>query len=75
MTTNRIANYIALKGITKWLSPATANAIWLDLKKDGWRAEGLTRVKLIDQTYHHFVFEKHGNRVCLYHYENAEVAS
>jgi len=74
-TNNSIANHIARKGVTKWLSPSTANAVWLDLKRDGWRAEGLTRVKLIGQTYHHFVFEKHGAKVCCYHYEDAEVVS
>ena len=75
MTTNHTANHIARKGITKWISLSSANAIWRDLGKDGWRAEGLTRVKLIDNTYHHFVFEKHVSRACVYHYEDAEVAS
>ena len=75
MTTNHTANHIARKGVTKWLTTRSANDIWLDLKRDGWRAEGLTLVKLIDNTYHHFVFEKHGSRVCVYHYNDAEVAS
>jgi hypothetical protein len=75
MTTNHTANHIADKNIVKHMSIHAANAIWRDLRNDGWRAEGLTRVKLIDTTYHHFVFEKHGSKAYVYHYEDAEVAS
>lgn len=73
-TNNTTANYIASKGVTKHMQPSLANLIWNDLRRDGWRAEGLTRVKVVDTTEHHFVFEKHGSKVKV-SYRAMEVAS
>ena len=72
-TNNATADYIASKGITKHMDTNSANHIWNDLRRDGWRAEGLTRVKLVDNVEHHFVFEKHGFKVKVSH-RSMEVA-
>ena len=67
MTTNKIANHIASKGVTKHMDTNPANHLWNDLRRDGWRAEGMTRVKLIDNVEHHFVFERYGSKVKVSH--------
>ena len=72
-TNNVIANYIASKGVTKWMPKGEAAAIWKALKHEGWRAEGLTLVKLHETTEHHFTFEPHGTRVAVGH-RSMEVA-
>ena len=66
-TNNRVANYIAFKGVTKHMTKDEARHIWSDLKREGWRAEGLTLVKMDGDTEHHFVFEQHPPKVWLSH--------
>lgn len=63
-TNNNIANYIASKGITKHMNREQAVTVWNALKAEGWRAEGGTLVK-VDTQEHHFMFERHGNKVAV----------
>jgi hypothetical protein len=67
LTSNTTANYIAKRGFAKWVHRNQAVAIWNNLKSEGWRAEGLTLVKVEGGEENRFHFEKHGTRVTIHH--------
>jgi hypothetical protein len=67
LTRNAVANWIESKGVTKWMSGDAARAVWNDLRRDGWRAEGLTLVKVEGGKENRFHFAKQGSRVTIRH--------
>ena len=81
MTTNHTANYIADKGIVKHMSLHAANAIWRDLKVEGWEPDlgtaGAPMLTKHDEQgpQRFFTFVKVGESKAKVSYMELEVAS
>ena len=75
MTTNKIAQHIARKGVTKHMTRDAAVVVWRDLKREGWEKDGIMLTKHDEEgTQRFFTFEAKGGHVVV-SYVELEVAS
>ena len=56
-------NYIAKRGVSKWIARDIAKAYWTELIGSGWVKQGNTLTK----GSHCFTFESHGSKVAVSH--------
>jgi hypothetical protein len=62
-------NYIAKRGVSKWIARDTAMTYWTELIGSGWLRSGTT----LSKGSHAFTFEPHGSKVAISYKKVLEV--